>query len=121
FSERTGLLARIDADADLQLGPETATALFRILQEALTNIARHACASSIAVRLQMDGDVVVLEVTDDGRGVTAGDQAKLSAFGLKGIAERVEGLSGSMTVGEPPNGGFQLTIRVPPMACEAGS
>jgi two-component system sensor kinase len=116
FEKRTGLRTRFDVDPDLEPSQESGTAVFRILQEALTNISRHAHASSVDVELHLDANDLVLRVADDGVGMTHGDRENPTAFGLKGIAERVRALNGSLTFGPPPGGGTQLVVRVPAAA-----
>lgn len=95
--------------------------MFRILQEALTNIARHAKATAVDVALLVEGDDIVLRVIDDGIGITPADQEKPTAFGLKGMTERVRALNGSLALGMPVGGGTQLVVRVPASAqCTSG-
>jgi signal transduction histidine kinase len=86
--------------------------MFRVLQEALTNVSRHARATSVEVSLLLHGNELLLIVADNGVGITPRDQDKPTAFGLKGMAERVRALNGSMTLGTSA-GGTQLTVRIP--------
>lgn len=114
FQERSGLQCTVDAhlrpDA---LDRSAATALFRILQESLTNVARHAKAKTVRVRLQEQEGRVVLEVQDDGRGVTAADLHKPGAFGLLGMRERVGTLGGVCDVRGRPGRGTTVRVSVP--------
>jgi PAS domain S-box-containing protein len=87
--------------------------LFRILQEALTNVARHAAAHRVRVRLGFDGDDVVLEVTDDGRGITADEAARPDALGLLGMKERALVLGGTVSIEGKAGQGTTVTAHVP--------
>lgn len=111
--KRTGLRTEFEGDHDLELPAEVATAIFRILQEALTNVCKHACASAVHVTLVMDGPDVLLRVRDDGRGLTQADREKPSAFGLRGITERVRTLHGSLSITSASGGGLDLAVRMP--------
>jgi signal transduction histidine kinase len=113
FEDRTGIRARLDADRALDLAPDVGTALFRILQETLTNISRHANASHVDVMLRPDGDDLVLRVADDGRGLTAADRLNPGAFGLRGIAERARALHGTLCLGKSASGGLAVMVRFP--------
>ena len=113
FQTRTALRTRFDLDPDLEPSPESGTVLFRVLQEALTNISRHANASSVEVSLLTQGDEIVLQIADDGTGMTQADRDKPTAFGLRGMAERVRALNGSVTHDTPAGGGTRLVVRVP--------
>ncbi len=93
-----------------------ATTLFRIMQEALTNVVRHAEATRVAVALVVDGDQCTLSVADNGRGARdtpAADGHGEKSFGLLGIRERVHILGGSVSIDTAHERGFTLTVRVP--------
>ncbi len=92
-------------------GAEIDTALFRIAQEALTNVARHAGASRVAVRLGWRMGAAMLQVEDDGRGIAAGRQS--TGLGLLGMRERAERLGGDLTVKPVPRGGTIVEVRIP--------
>lgn len=114
FSQRSGLPCRIlAADHDIELAEEAGVAVFRIFQEALTNVRKHAQANVVEVRLLQEGDEVLLEVRDDGRGLAAEDLAKPRSFGLRGIRERVAGLGGRFSIEAVAPRGTLLTLRVP--------
>ena len=120
FVERTGLAVTLDAPDSLPaLSPDAELALFRALQEALSNVARHAGARSVAVRLAHDGAVLDLEVRDDGRGLAGAagtahrSQGLESGLGLAGMAERLGALGGTMAIGDAADGGARLTVRLP--------
>lgn len=88
-------------------------AVYRALQESLTNIARHSGAKNAWVMLQIDDDALRLEVEDDGRGVSPADRAKPQSLGLKGMRERVFQIGGTLEMSNPPRGGTRLSLRVP--------
>jgi two-component system, NarL family, sensor histidine kinase UhpB len=115
FAKRLGIPCSFDETAEeIQLGSEQTTAVFRIFQEALTNIARHARARRVRVALVEDADgFVTLRVTDNGRGMSAADAAKPGSFGLRGMRERAHGLGGQLGVRSAPGEGTQITLRVP--------
>ena len=106
FVERYAIGCTLYADeAELRLGDSASTAIFRIVQEALTNIARHANAANVTITLyRIDGEVL-LTVRDDGRGIQSGDLEKAASLGLVGMRERVLDMNGDITItGEEPHG-----------------
>jgi len=114
FGERTGVATRLDAAAgDEGLDARRATALFRVFQEALTNVARHADARHVTVTLDAEGNDLVLRVSDDGKGVASGDLAAPSALGVLGMQERARAVGGSVSVEGAPGRGTQVLARVP--------
>jgi len=113
---RSGLRCDVHVDVpERRIGPKSTTAIFRIVQEALTNIARHASASRVTVRIcETDGHLEVL-VADDGIGVSDAQVADTRSFGLLGMRERAHALGGQVTVrGDPGKGtSVLLTIDLP--------
>jgi PAS domain S-box-containing protein len=99
------------ADGVSSFGTEADTALFRIAQEALTNVARHAGASRVAVRLGWTMRAALLQVEDDGRGIPAGHEP--TGLGLLGMRERAERLGGDLAVKPGPRGGTTVEARIP--------
>jgi len=92
---------------------ERRTTVYRILQEALTNVIRHARAQRASVALgECDGEVV-LEVRDDGRGITAEEAAASNALGMIGMRERARLHGGRVTIAGIPGGGTTVTLRLP--------
>ncbi len=91
----------------------TATALYRMVQEALTNVARHAQAKSVEVALQLQDGQLVLTVADDGVGLPEQALQRAGSFGLMGLRERAHGLGGTIGVSARPSGGTRLTVRLP--------
>jgi PAS domain S-box-containing protein len=114
FSQRTQIPCDLHVDAACaQLGEPHASALFRILQESLTNVAKHARASRVSVRLERAGDDTVLTVLDDGVGLNRSVRPSPRSFGLRGIGERVMLLGGDLKVDGRPGGGTTLVARIP--------
>ncbi len=90
-----------------------ATAIFRILQESLTNVARHAHASRVDVTLDGADGELTLTVRDDGCGFAAGDPRKPNSFGLVGLRERAYLLDGEISVDTAPGKGTVIEVRIP--------
>ena len=94
--------------------PACATAIFRVLQEALTNVARHAAATRVKVGLQEINGMLVLEVQDDGKGIADEAIASAQSVGLIGMRERVRGFGGRLNIRRAEEGGTVLTLQMPP-------
>jgi signal transduction histidine kinase len=104
-----------DAQPNGDLPPEVEVALYRIFQEALTNVARHAEAKHVRASLRRDDRTVVLVVEDDGRGFDPSNVAKAgdARAGLAGMRERLLGLGGQLDVQSAPGEGVRLEARMP--------
>jgi signal transduction histidine kinase len=114
FERRTGISCDLkENDDDIQASDRCATALFRILQESLTNVSRHANASRVEVELRVDFDWFWMTIRDNGTGLQAGGRHKPGSFGLVGIEERVKILGGRCTIGNDPRGGTRVSVSVP--------
>ncbi|MEW5890862.1 MAG: ATP-binding protein, partial [Pseudomonadota bacterium] len=114
FSQRTGIECDTgNINHEVHADDRASLALFRIFQEALTNILKHANASRVAVSLRQDDQGVVLEIEDDGKGIVPDDLAKPKSFGLRGIRERLNALGGTLDIGTSSLGGAYLILRVP--------
>lgn len=100
------------AQAEPALTPDTATAVFRVVQEALINVARHAEATRVDVILREEADALVLEVRDDGRGITEATLDDPKALGLLGMRERALGVGGTVTIHGTPRAGTTVTVVV---------
>lgn len=109
FGERTGIAMSFAApDALPTLSKEAELALFRALQEALSNVARHAGARSVRIILERRADALDLEVQDDGRGLTG-----QPGLGLTGMHERLGALGGDIRIDNAATGGVRLAVRLP--------
>ena len=110
-------------EIDLQLGDvdpppdeRLATGLYRMVQEALTNVARHAQASRVWISLRQQHDQLLLTIADDGLGYPDDALHRDGSFGLLGICERAGMFAGTMQIGNVAAGGGQLTVRIPLVA-----
>lgn len=113
FQRKTGISCSLMSDGeDIVLSDACATALFRTLQESLTNVSRHASASHVDVQLYATDESLLMRVSDDGIG-RLGQQDKPDAFGLRGMRERIGSLGGRLTVTAAPDQGVTVTAIVP--------
>ena len=100
-------------DISAGISDDAATALFRIVQESLTNIAKHADATHITVSLKRETAAIVLCIVDDGKGLSRNWETKEGSFGLKGMRERTLALGGELHVEPAEDGGVSLRLQVP--------
>lgn len=124
FAGSTGITCRTHCEAfeDIEIDADTSLAIFRIVQEALTNVAKHAHASLVVVRMQRENGSIALEIRDNGRGISDADMAKRKSFGLRGIRERVHALAGSFDIRPGEHGGTCLQLQLPlPGEADMGS
>lgn len=113
FSKRTGIQARVHCPHEsASLTPDLELALFRIVQEALTNCAKHAHATSVDVRMQFDGRPIFLSVSDDGQGFDLRDAKPMRGLGLVSMRETVEFAGGVLRVESKPGGGTQIYVEI---------
>ena len=123
FANSTGITCRTHCEVieDDDAEADTSLAIFRIVQEALTNVAKHAHASLVVVRMQRESGSIALEIRDNGRGISDADMAKRKSFGLRGIRERVHALAGSFDIRAGEHGGTCLQLQIPlPGAADMG-
>jgi PAS domain S-box-containing protein len=116
FANRSSIACRMEisgGDALESVSKSVSTAVYRAIQESLTNIARHAQARSAWATLAVAGDEILFEMEDDGRGIAPEDLAKARSLGLKGMRERIAHLGGSLEIARAPRGGTRLRVRVP--------
>lgn len=97
------------------LDRSVANTVYRVLQESLTNVARHAKATNVWVVLGAEGNTLQLDIEDDGRGIAERDLTQPRSLGLKGMRERVLYLGGALEVGRAPRGGTRVSARLPRM------
>ncbi|MHC4957018.1 MAG: PAS domain-containing sensor histidine kinase [Planctomycetota bacterium] len=115
FEQRTGIACRCDVEAAAELVPHTTrdTAVFRILQEALTNVARHAAASNVTIELSQLPAQLRLKVMDDGCGMASIDVTGTGALGLLGMRERARALGGRIEFASTRGKGTHVVVTLP--------
>lgn len=113
FTEHAGIPIVFDWNFETVADQRLSVALFRIFQEALTNIARHAGATGISVKLLQNEREVTLSIGDNGRGIRAQEIHKPLSFGLLGMKERVKALGGTITIQGIPGEGITLHVLIP--------
>jgi len=114
FEGRSGVRCEAFVDCrDALIDKELATTLFRITQEALTNVARHARATMAWIRLIQDRNELFLEVADNGRGITRAQIENSGSFGIIGIRERVNLLKGTVRITSKSGRGTTVAVSIP--------
>ncbi len=119
FIQRTGVGCTLLADEDLELREPYATAVFRIVQEALANVAKHAGATEVTVAIDALPGAIALAVRDNGRGFAAEAPRKPQSLGLMGLQERALLLKGTVDIHSAPGQGTQVEVSIPFPAAEA--
>ena len=115
FGERTGLPIDFRANRDeFDIAPDRAAALYRVAQEALTNVRKHANAHRVHVQLFALEDEVTLEIADDGAGFEPDSLTVTPGFGVRGLIERARGLDGWAEVSSSPGRGTTVMFSIPP-------
>lgn len=115
WQAHTGIECQVSASLEgVTVSPERGTALFRIFQEALTNVARHAQATRVRVQIGADGGWLVMEIQDNGRGITDEERQRAKSFGLLGMNERATLLGGEFTISGEPGRGTTVRVRILP-------
>ena len=114
FQARTGTKVHVSLPGvDIAMDRERATALFRILQETLTNVARHANATQVQVRLAKENGDLLLEVRDNGKGLSEEQLSGGKSLGFLGMRERASMLGGEITISGIPGKGTTVSVRLP--------
>lgn len=106
------VVCRVPPEAD-SLNPAVQEALWRVAQESLTNVERHARARRVELRLELQSEAATLTVQDDGIGIPPQAEARRGHYGLRGMRERVEGLGGEFTLASGADGGAQIIAVLP--------
>lgn len=121
FQARTGIRCRVAWELRDDLSDRTRQlALFRILQEALTNVTRHAHAGAVRIGARKRGKALTLTIRDNGRGITKAERSSVESIGLLGMTERARLLGGRMTIAGVPGRGTSVTVTVPVVPGRAG-
>jgi len=120
FSERSKISVDLDIPSDFgRLSREQETAIFRVVQESLTNIHRHSGSKTARIKIRLEGNDVCLDVEDDGKGIDVETQLDMGAraevgVGIRGMNERIRQLGGTLEIAPGPNGtGTRLSVCVP--------
>ena len=114
FARRTGIRCELDLPTEpLEIDADRSIDVFRILQEALANVARHAEASRVHVHLRATPGELVLEVHDNGRGISPSEIDSVASFGLLGMRERALVWGGEIGIRAVPQGGTCAIVRIP--------
>ena len=119
FTQRHGIPCRLRMDEDLELHEPYATAVFRIVQESLANVAKHADATDVSVSVERRPGEIVLAVQDDGRGFDAAAPRSVTSLGLMGLQERAQLLKGTVEIASAPGEGTRIGVRIPFLQPEA--
>lgn len=113
FVERTGAECELDAPQDLDLEEPYATGVFRMIQESLANVGKHAGARHVRVRVALEDGALRLAVEDDGAGFRVDDPRKPQSLGLVGLRERAHLLRGEVRIASTPGAGTRVEARIP--------
>lgn len=116
FEVRTGIACDVVVEetlAERTFDEATSSSVFRIVQELLTNVLRHARAMAVTITFAHDGPQLVVTVEDNGTGISTADSTRHDSYGLKGISERAALLGGTFAIGPSPAEGTVATLRIP--------
>ncbi len=110
FSERTGIKVFLDLDLDISISPDTSLTLFRIVQESLTNIARHSNATKAEISIGMADGTIELNISDNGKGITPEEIESKKSFGIMSMKERASSVGGSFNIYSEAGHGTSIKI-----------
>jgi len=114
FHERYNIKCDFETEiTDLELNPQQSVALYRIVQEALTNIAKHANATQVKVKMMVNGDKLILQISDNGVGIKEKYKSKQDSYGLIGMQERAFLLDGEFTIMGQEGVGTVVKVEIP--------
>ncbi|QDF98172.1 hypothetical protein CJ010_17300 [Azoarcus sp. DD4] len=113
FSSMTGIDVDLQMPEYVRLSAAANTAVFRIIQEGLTNVAKHANATRVSLTLRKQRDELVVRLIDDGSGLSEGSLRKHDSYGIIGMHERAQHLGGRLRLNTAPDAGTQLILRIP--------
>jgi signal transduction histidine kinase len=112
FTERSGIATNTQTNLDTRLAPEVETTLYRVVQESLSNVVKHAGASNVSIVVARRGDRVAATIDDDGRGFDEAD-VRPDALGLVGMRERLALVGGTLEIESSPGSGTTVAAQVP--------
>lgn len=113
FAERTGIEVTLDLNLDISISPDDSLSLFRIMQESLTNIARHSGASDVEIKLTNNSNCINFVIQDNGIGITNEELNSKKSFGLLGLKERALSLAGTCDIVSKKNEGTVISLIFP--------
>ena len=116
FSDNSNIYCTLELDdalKSIKLPANHNVALFRILQEALTNVARHTKASEVNIIIRVEGGGFIMKIVDNGQGISTDPFSKKGSYGVRGMHERVWAIGGEMEIGPGENGGTIVRVDVP--------
>lgn len=113
FSERNGIDVILEMDSNIEISSDVSIVIFRIMQESLTNIARHANASQIDIQLNKKDNSINLVIADNGRGIKKSELQSKKAFGIIGMKERADSIGGTLDIYKNSEGGTTLKLKFP--------
>ncbi|WP_240975127.1 PAS domain-containing sensor histidine kinase [Paraburkholderia aromaticivorans] len=114
FTHRYDFETVVDTGLDeASFTPSASTTIFRIVQEALTNVAKHAEASHVLIAISTSADTCTISIEDDGRGTEFDDKRRPCSFGLLGMRERARQLGGFVQIASAPGAGFRIAVHLP--------
>lgn len=113
FAINTGITTTVDLPDYVRLSEVSSIAVFRIIQESLTNIARHSGGSAVEIALHKDSGMLSVEISDNGSGIDRAALEQTTAFGIMGMRERADYLGGTLSVVGKPSLGTRVVLRIP--------
>ena len=114
FEKRSGISCTFVSNVEhVNMSNRYTVALFRIFQECLTNVAKHAGAAMVSVCVKFESGIFTMKIIDDGKGISEEDRQKRHSFGLLGIHERIRAIGGDAAVEAVPGGGTSVTVVAP--------
>jgi|GEM_PF-4216387 len=113
FAERNGLKLQLNLDTNISLSPDASLNIFRIVQESLTNIARHAQASRIRIALRQSSEHIELKITDNGQGISEHELSSRQSFGIISMKERSANLGGTFHIHSDTKSGTTINLSFP--------
>lgn len=113
FSRSSGIATELHLPDYVRLSDLAGIAVFRIIQESLTNVAAHSGANKVTIRVHKQTGELIVEIIDNGSGIAESDLQRLDSFGIIGMRERADYLGGNLAIAGQPQKGTQLTLRIP--------
>lgn len=114
YTDRTGIKVHFQHKGfDRMFSPYVNNQVYRVVQEALTNVSRHAAVDGVKVQAEVDKEILLLKIEDKGRGFDTTNQSISSSVGIEGMRERIRLLGGSLTINSAPGHGTRLVLEIP--------